>query len=67
MEARKFTTEFYNYIGSEAERGNVKVTPNPVRLLSGGLQGIADTDLDLVRPNAAKKPTLSAEKAVFTL
>ncbi|KAI5459361.1 chaperonin 10-like protein [Mariannaea sp. PMI_226] len=38
--ARVFATKFFNYLGSEAEKGVVKVEANPLRLMPGGLDRV---------------------------
>ncbi|KAF9878223.1 hypothetical protein CkaCkLH20_04261 [Colletotrichum karsti] len=66
--ARKFTTEFYSFLGSEASLGNVKLQPNPVRLIRGGLEEIPSDGFVLLDPRGSggQRP-LSTEKAVFTI
>lgn len=38
--ARAFATAFYQYLGSGVGTGEIRLHPNPVRLLPGGLNGI---------------------------
>ncbi|KAL0934529.1 uncharacterized protein CTRU02_211328 [Colletotrichum truncatum] len=68
-EARKFTTEFYNYLGSGASSGHVKLQPNPIRLMSGGLEKIVPEGFPLLGGSGHVKGQLpvSAEKIVYTL
>ena len=66
-EARKFTTKFFEFLGSEALSGKAKLESNPVRHMSGGLDKIEE-GLALVSPN--KVPgvrSVSAEKVVYTI
>ncbi|KAI8203712.1 Enoyl reductase [Colletotrichum sp. SAR 10_66] len=65
-DARRFTAEFYKYMGSEASSGVVKVQPNPVRLMPGGLERIALEGFALLTRAGEERP-LSAEKIVYTI
>uniref|UniRef100_L2FXY8 Zinc-binding oxidoreductase n=1 Tax=Colletotrichum fructicola (strain Nara gc5) TaxID=1213859 RepID=L2FXY8_COLFN len=64
--ARRFTAEFYNYMGSAASSGVVKVQPNPVRLMPGGLERIALEGFALLTGAGGERP-VSAEKIVYTI
>ncbi|CVL07882.1 related to toxD gene [Fusarium mangiferae] len=67
-QARKFAAEFFNFLGSEASQGKVKLDSNPVRQMPGGLDKIAEEGLPLISPN--KVPgvrAVSAEKVVYTI
>ncbi|KAF4830927.1 Enoyl reductase [Colletotrichum tropicale] len=65
-DARRFTAEFYNYMGSEASSGVVKVQSNPVRLMPGGLERIALEGFALLTGAGGERP-VSAEKIVYTI
>lgn len=39
-EARVFATKFFNFLSTAAADGEVKLEPNPVRLMPGGLERI---------------------------
>ncbi|KAH0429428.1 zinc-binding oxidoreductase [Colletotrichum camelliae] len=65
-EARRITAEFYNYMGSEASSGVVKVQSNPVRLMPGGLERIASEGFALLTGAGGEQP-VSAEKIVYTI
>ncbi|KAI8234625.1 Trans-enoyl reductase ccsC [Colletotrichum sp. SAR 10_96] len=65
-ESRRFTAEFYNYMGFEASSGVVKVQPNPVRLMPGGLERIASEGFALLTGAGDERP-VSAEKIVYTI
>ncbi|KAI8153642.1 Enoyl reductase [Colletotrichum sp. SAR 10_71] len=65
-DARRFTAEFYNYMGSAASSGVVKVQPNPVRLMPGGLERIALEGFALLTGAGGERP-VSAEKIVYTI
>ncbi|EQB44439.1 hypothetical protein CGLO_16816 [Colletotrichum gloeosporioides Cg-14] len=65
-EARRFTAEFYNYMGSGASSGVIKLQPNPVRLMSGGLERIASEGFALLTGAGEGRP-VSAEKIVYTI
>ncbi|KAJ0374739.1 hypothetical protein COL26b_007062 [Colletotrichum chrysophilum] len=62
----RFTAEFYNYMGSAASSGVVKVQPNPVRLMPGGLERIALEGFALLTGAGGERP-VSAEKIVHTI
>ncbi|OTB05606.1 hypothetical protein M426DRAFT_10353 [Hypoxylon sp. CI-4A] len=38
--ARAFAAAFYEYLGSDSKTGGVKLVPNPVRIMPGGLEQI---------------------------
>ncbi|KAK2779388.1 zinc-binding oxidoreductase [Colletotrichum kahawae] len=65
-EARRFTAEFYKYMSSEASAGIVRVQPNPVRLMPGGLESIASGGFALLTGAGDERP-VSAEKIVYTI
>ncbi|KAI3573103.1 chaperonin 10-like protein [Fusarium oxysporum f. sp. albedinis] len=67
-QARKFSTEFFKFLGSEAPRGKAMMESNPVRHIQGGLDKIVEDGLPLVSPNKVPgvRP-VSAEKVVFTI
>ncbi|KAI8307239.1 hypothetical protein K4K59_011127 [Colletotrichum sp. SAR11_240] len=65
-EARRFATEFYNYVGSGASSGVVKVQPNPVRLMLGGLDRIASEGFALLTGAGGERP-VSAEKIAYII
>ncbi|KAF3811722.1 Trans-enoyl reductase lepG [Colletotrichum gloeosporioides] len=65
-EARRFTAEFYNHMGSGASSGVIKLQPNPVRLMSGGLERIASEGFALLTGAGEGRP-VSAEKIVCTI
>ncbi|KAL3295019.1 toxD protein [Colletotrichum asianum] len=65
-DARRFTAEFYKYMGSEASSGLVKVQSNPVRLMPGGLGRIASEGSALLTGVGGERP-VSAEKIVYTI
>ncbi|KAG7045152.1 GroES-like protein [Colletotrichum scovillei] len=73
LEAREFATQFYNYLGSEASLGKVKLQANPVRLMPGGLESIASEGIPLFGPNQVNEPPkdhmrpVSGEKVVYTV
>lgn len=66
--AREFAARFYEYLGSEARQGRVQLEANPVRVVPGGLDKIAQDGIPLVSPD---KPNgvrpVSAEKIVFAV
>ncbi|RSM05116.1 hypothetical protein CDV31_009750 [Fusarium ambrosium] len=66
-EARRFSTQFFEFLGSEASQGKAKLAGNPIRQMPGGLDQIAE-GLALVSPNKVPgvRP-ISAEKAVYTI
>ncbi|KXH25657.1 hypothetical protein CNYM01_07202 [Colletotrichum nymphaeae SA-01] len=73
LEAREFATQFYNYLGSEASLGKVKLQANPIRLMPGGLENIASEGIPLFGPNQVNEPPkdhmrpVSGEKVVYTV
>ncbi|KAK1523897.1 uncharacterized protein CCOS01_08984 [Colletotrichum costaricense] len=73
LEAREFATQFYNYLGSEASLGKVKLQANPVRMMRGGLENIASEGIPLFGPKQVNEPPkdhmrpVSGEKVVYTV
>ncbi|CAI0648747.1 unnamed protein product [Colletotrichum noveboracense] len=65
-EARRFTAAFYNHMGSEAASGVVKLQPNPVRLMPGGVERIASEGFALMTGVGEGRP-VSAEKIVYAI
>lgn len=76
-EARAFTAQFYSFLGSEAAAGKVKLEPNPVRNMPGGLERIVPDGLALLSGFVSKRTevgrteqymrAISAEKLVYTI
>ncbi|KAM0517020.1 hypothetical protein ACHAPE_005132 [Trichoderma viride] len=46
--ARVFATKFFNFLSTAAADGNVKLEPNPVRLMPGGLERIVPDGFTLL-------------------
>ncbi|KAK1623372.1 chaperonin 10-like protein [Colletotrichum phormii] len=70
-EAREFATRFYDYLGSEASLGKVKLQANPVRLMPGGLENIGAEGIPLFGSKQVNDPSkdhmrpISGEKIVY--
>ncbi|KAK5997946.1 Trans-enoyl reductase ACTTS2-like protein [Cladobotryum mycophilum] len=77
-EARIFATKFFDFLSTAAKDGKLKLEPNPVRLMPGGLERIVDDGFQLLgntlvterkgngRSEAYMRP-LSAEKMVYKI
>ncbi|KAF5686233.1 ToxD-like protein [Fusarium denticulatum] len=74
-ETRSFAAAFYQFLGSGAVSNEVKLQPNPVRLLPGGLDKISSKGFNLLSVNQKSEPgqateifkRVSGEKLVFSL
>ncbi|KAL1406547.1 hypothetical protein Q8F55_008253 [Vanrija albida] len=76
-EARAFAAAFYTWLGSAAADGEVKLQPNPVRVMPGGLERVVPDGFALLgwnqvsarqcdRPEEYMRP-ISGEKLVYEL
>lgn len=71
--ARAFAAAFYRYLSNEAGQDRIIIQPNPVRVISGGLENIPADGFRLLSGNlkgegSGKSLTpISGEKIVYTL
>ena len=61
-EAREFAAKFFEFLGSEAETGNVKLHPNPVRKMPGGLERIVPDAFSLLSGLVSERKGFSGEE-----
>lgn len=77
-EARVFATKFFNFLSTAAADGKVKLEPNPVRLMPGGLEKIVPDGFVLLgsglvtqRPDTSRNEDymrpVSGEKMVYKI
>lgn len=77
-EARVFATKFFNFLSTAAADGKVKLEPNPVRLMPGGLERIVPDGFTLLgsglvskRPDTSRTEDymrpISGEKIVYRI
>ncbi|KAL7920118.1 GroES-like protein [Trichoderma austrokoningii] len=77
-EARVFAAKFFNFLSTAAADGKVKLEPNPVRLMPGGLERIVSDGFTLLgsglvskRPDASRAEDymrpISGEKLVYRI
>ncbi|KAH8128205.1 hypothetical protein ACSS6W_010990 [Trichoderma asperelloides] len=77
-EARVFATKFFNFLSTAAADGKVKLAPNPVRLMPGGLERIVPDGFTLLgsglvskRPDTSRTEDymrpISGEKIVYKI
>lgn len=59
-DARVFATKFFNFLSAAAADGKVKLEPNPVRLMPGGLERIVPDGFALLGSGlVSKRPDTS--------
>lgn len=75
--AREFAASFFGFLGSLAATGKLKLQPNPLRRMPGGLERIVPDGFALLRGRGATDKTeereeeymrpISGEKLVYTV
>lgn len=59
-DARVFATKFFNFLSTAVADGKVKLEPNPVRLMPGGLERIVPDGFELLGSGlVSKRPDIS--------